>query len=215
MGTKVIGAAAAAVTSAIAASIAYRRCSNWGATAAEIQRELPGDDAVPVANYRVTRAVTIEARAEEIWPWLMQMGDRRGGLYSYDFLDRLFGFTHEQSASEILPGFEDLKAGDFIPIGRGGDFPVREVIPNRALVLAGADKETTWLWSLVLEPMGEGRTRLISRNRGAFPGGPMGAVMKYAIDVPAIIMTRRMLLNLKARAEGVAAVRVAEALTVS
>jgi hypothetical protein len=140
----------------------------------------------------------------------MQMGDRRGGLYSYDCLDRLFGFTHEQSATEIL-GYRDLEPGDVIPIGRGGDFPVREVIPNRALVLAGADGETSWMWSLVLEPLDGGRTRLISRNLGVFPGGVRGALMRYIIDVAAIIMTRRMLLNLKVRAEGMADKRVAVA----
>jgi hypothetical protein len=198
-----------ALASALVLRGLYRRNANWGATADEIERELPGDDAVPGANYRVTRAVTIDARPEDVWPWLMQMGDGRGGLYSYDGLDRLFGFTHEQSATEIL-GYEDLQPGDVIPIGRGGDFPVREVIPNRALVLAGSDGETTWMWSLVLQPLDDGRTRLISRNLGVFPGGVRGALMRYAIDTAAIIMTRRMLLNLKGRAEGMARSRSAE-----
>jgi hypothetical protein len=215
MHTKSLAAVGAVVSGAVAATVAYRRATNWGATREEVERELPGDEAVESANYRVTRAVTIEARPEDVWPWLMQMGDRLGGLYSYDFLDRLFGFTHEQSATEILAGFEDLRAGDVIPIGRGGDFPVREVIPQRALVLAGADGATAWMWSLVLEPKEDGRTRLISRNLGVFPAGPLGTVMRYVIDAAAIVMTRRMLLNLKERAERLAAARGAEAAAVA
>jgi hypothetical protein len=88
---------------------------------------------------------------------------------------------------------------------------VREVVPNRALVLAGADGETSWMWSLVLEPLDGGRTRLISRNLGVFPGGVWGAVMRFVIDTAAIIMTRRMLLNLKFRVEGLANSRSAVA----
>jgi hypothetical protein len=207
--SKLLVAGGAMALSLAGAAVAYRRCTNWGATREEIGRELPGDDAVPSPNYRVTRAVTIDARPGDVWPWLMQMGDVRGGLYSYDFLDRLFGFTHEQSAKQIL-GYDDLQPGDVIPIGRGGDFPVREVILDRALVLAGADSETTWMWSLVLEPLDGGRTRLISRNLGVFPGGIKGALMRYVIDTAAIVMTRRMLLNLKGRAEGMALSSIAE-----
>ncbi len=183
----------------------YRRHSNWGASPTEKQSSLPGDDAVPGASYRVTRAVTIDAGPQHIWPWLLQMGDGRGGLYSYDFLDRLFGFTHAQSAKEVLPEFQHLEPGDVIPIGRGGDFPVRDVIPERALVLAGSSENGGWLWSLVLEPQADGRTRLISRNLANFPISLPGRLFVLAIDVAAIIMTRRMLLNLKQRAEMLAA----------
>ncbi len=192
---------AALVSTGLLVRPLYRRLSNWGATPLEQETTFPGDDAIPAASYRVTRAVTVEAGPEHVWPWLLQMGDGRGGLYSYDFLDRLFGFTHARSANAILPEFQHLEPGDVIPIGRGGDFPVRDVIPGRALVLAGNDDNGGWLWALILEPGPNGTTRLISRNLARFPGGPFGRLLVFAIDLAAIIMTRRMLLNLKARAE--------------
>src|SRR5690606_15847962 len=102
---------------------------------------------------------------------------------------------------EILPGYGDLKEGDLIPIGRGGDFPVLEVQHERALVLGGGDEKAMWLWSLVLQELPGGKTRLLSRNRGRVPGGPGGKVFIGVIDAAARIMTRRKLLNLKTRAE--------------
>jgi hypothetical protein len=156
---------------------------------------------VPIANYRCTRAITIDAEPRHVWPWLMQMGNGRGGLYSIDWLDRVFGILDAPSAKEILPGSRDLEPGDVIPIGRGGDFPVLEVQHERALVLGGGDETATWLWSLVLEDLPGGRTRLLSRNRGQVPGGIRGKVFIGVIDAAATVMTRRMLLNLKERAE--------------
>jgi hypothetical protein len=76
--------------------------------------------------------VTIRARADDIWPWLAQMGYRRGGLYSYDWLDRLFGYLDRPSAEEILPEYQSIRVGDTIPLGRGPDWPVVEVVPERA-----------------------------------------------------------------------------------
>src|SRR5215813_2834556 len=79
--------------------------------------------AIDGATYSSTLAVTIDAAPEHIWPWLVQMGYRRGGLYSYDWLDRLFGYLDRPSAIRILPEFQRLAAGDEIPIGRGQGFP--------------------------------------------------------------------------------------------
>jgi hypothetical protein len=100
----------------------YRR---WGTTAADLTPDMPGDADIPDHTYSTTLAVTVDARPEQIWPWLMQMGYQRGGLYSYDWLDRLFGFLDRPSANCILPQFQRLEAGDEIPIGRGGGFPVK------------------------------------------------------------------------------------------
>lgn len=185
----------------IAAAAWFRKGTNWGATAAECDLPLPGDATVPIANYRCTRAITIDAEPRYVWPWLMQMGNGRGGLYSIDWLDRLFGILHGPSAREILPGYSDLEPGDVIPIGRGGDFPVLEVEHERALVLGGGNENAMWLWSLVLHELPGGQTRLLSRNRGRVPAGPRGKVLIGVVDAAATIMTRRMLLNLKNRAE--------------
>ena len=179
----------------------FRRGTNWGATDDEREMPLPGDETVPIANYRCTRAITIDAEPRYVWPWLMQMGNGRGGLYSIDWLDRVFGILDAPSAKEILPGYGDLEPGEVIPIGRGADFPVLAVEHERALVLGGGDEKAMWLWSLVLQELPRGRTRLLSRNRGRVTGGLRGKVFIGVIDAAATIMTRRMLINLKERAE--------------
>src|SRR6185295_17709528 len=110
---------------------------NWGATAEEISGPMSGDAKVPKPNYAATLAVTIGAAPADVWPWLVQLGYQRGGLYSYDWLDRLFGYLDRPSAERILPEFQSLKAGDEIPVGRGPGFPVHIADPRRALVLGG------------------------------------------------------------------------------
>src|SRR5579872_939921 len=107
-----------------------------GATPSEDRdRPLAGDAIIPNPTHRATQSVTINAPPEYVWPWLAQMGYQRGGLYSYDWLDRAFGFLDRPSATRILPRFQHLAAGDHIPVGRGPSWPVAVVDPNRALVL--------------------------------------------------------------------------------
>src|SRR2546422_155339 len=84
----------------------------WGATDDEVQRALPGDDNVPQPTFNATRAVTVDAQPEEIWPWLIQIGAGRAGWYSYDLLDNL----GHPSAERIIPEFQQLAVGDLIPI---------------------------------------------------------------------------------------------------
>ena len=97
----------------------------WGATPTDRTRVMTGDGAVVDPTDSATLAITVDARPEHIWPWLVQMGYRRGGLYSYDWLDRLFGYLDRPSADAILPQFQQLAVGDKIPIGRGRDFRSR------------------------------------------------------------------------------------------
>jgi len=96
--------------------------AHWGTTASDLTRIMPGDASAIDPSYSATMAITIDAGPEHIWPWLVQMGYRRGGLYSYDWLDRLFGYLDRPSADSILPEFQRLAVGDEIPIGRGQDF---------------------------------------------------------------------------------------------
>jgi hypothetical protein len=175
----------------------------WGTQSDEAERTLPGDEIVQQPNYLTTRAITVDAPPEDIYPWLLQMGYHRGGLYSYDILDRLFGFTDAPSATTILPEFQDLKVGDAIPLGRGEPFPVRELIPNRAFILGGEQPDTglAWSWQTVLEPIDDSHTRLITRNRGRFSETPLVRALMLAVDVAAFVMVRRWLMVLKARAE--------------
>lgn len=160
-----------------------------------------GDIQVTLPGYEATLGVTIDTAPAAIWPWLMQMGYRRGGLYSYDWLDRLFGYLDRPSADRILPQWQHLRVGDVIPIGRGGGFPVKAIDPGRSLVLGGYAKHVEWSWELALTPLADGRTRLISRNRVWARPSLRSAVTMFLIEPAAFLMTRRMLLGIKWRAE--------------
>jgi hypothetical protein len=185
------------------------RLANWGATASEIHAALPGDERVSRPSDVSTRAVTIRARPADVWPWLAQLGYRRGGLYSYDWLDRLFGYLDRPSAEEILAEYQSIKAGDTIPLGRGPDWPVVEADPQRTLVLEPIEGKVTW--SFVLVPIDDGATRLITRVRFRAEPAIAGRLTMAVMNPAAFVMTRKMLLGIKRRAEAVARRRRAPA----
>jgi len=178
--------------------------ARWGATAADLARPMPGDALVVDPTYQATLAITIAARPEHIWPWLLQMGYRRGGLYSYDWLDRLFGYLDRPSATRILPEFQHLNVGDEIPVGRAGGFPIKAVEPRRALVLAGEGGGVAWVWQFGLHAIDAGHTTLVSRNAVRTPRTVGSWLFMRIIEPAAFLMTRRMLLGLKERAEALA-----------
>jgi len=184
---------------------------HWGATPAEIWRGMPGDSRVVHPAYDTTLAVTIDAPPADIWPWLVQMGYRRGGLYSYDWLDRLFGFLDAPSAETILPQFQRLDVGDAIPVGRGADFPVAAVDPPRTLVLSGDQDGVRWTWQFGLYPLNARSTRLVTRNRARGPRTIGSRILMRMLEPAAFIMTRKMLLGLKRRAESMVAAKHAAA----
>jgi hypothetical protein len=178
-----------------------RRMNQWGATPSDLARAMAGDRLLPEWTYSGTTAVTIDARPEHIWPWLVQIGYQRGGLYSYDWLDRLFGYLDRPSATSILPEFQRLAAGDVIPLGQGPGWPVAVLERNRALVLdmrnlGGLD----WVWQFGLYPVDETRTRLVSRSR-VRARTLWARLLTHAIEPAGFLMTRKMLLGLKERAE--------------
>jgi len=183
-----------------------RWCRTWGATEEELARTMPGDRCVTLPSYETTLGVTIDALPAAIWPWLVQMGYRRGGLYSYDWLDRLFGYLDAPSAERILPEWQRIAVGDEIPIGRGNGFPVKAIEPFRSLILGGYREDVEWSWEFALVPDGGGRTRLISRNRVWIPPGLRSSFMMLFIEPAAFLMTRKMLLGIKRRAEGMAGI---------
>ena len=179
---------------------------DWGATSSDLTRVMAGDGLVVDPAFSYTTAILINARPEHIWPWLVQMGYQRGGLYSYDWLDRLFGFLDRPSATRVLPEFQYLAVGDKIPLGRGPAWPVAVIEPRRALVLdmrklAGFD----WVWQFGLYPVDENRTRLVSRS-DVRPLSMLATLFSVCVIEPSgFFMTRRMLIGIKQRAEGLAA----------
>lgn len=184
--------------------------ARWGTTLDERARAMPGDALIANPTHSAMHAVTVYAPPEDIWPWLAQMGYQRGGLYSYDWLDRFFGYLDRPSASRILPEFQHLAVGDHIPLGRGPSWPVAVVEPNRALVLdmrnmGGLD----WVWQFGLYPVDETRTRLVSRSR-VRARAVWARLLTHAIEPPGFLMTRRMLLGVKQRAEALRAASIGE-----
>ena len=114
------GAALAGGLGSLAYPIFFRRwCLTWGARPEEVSRNLPGDELLADAGIVSTRAITVDAPPGAIWPWLVQMGSGRGGVYTYDWIENLLGLNMH-SARRILPQFQDLKVGDELPLGPAG-----------------------------------------------------------------------------------------------
>lgn len=188
--------------------------NRWGATAAEVQQTLAGDEFVPTPLLGYTRAITIQAAAEKVWPWLIQLGQGRGGFYSYDGLENL-ARCDIHSADHILPEFQHPQVGELVRLGPKGYpcFAIVLVDPDRALVLVSADPQTEQpvvyqpqaekafsiaTWQFVLQPLAGQATRLIARQRLAYTPD-MKWVWRLTEPV-GFVMERKMLLGIRQRA---------------
>jgi hypothetical protein len=163
----------------------------------EGRRALPGDELVPSAKARWTHGITIRARPTEIWPWLVQMGCRRAGWYSYDGLDN----GGVASANRILPELQRAEVGDVFPMTPTADdgFIVRAVEADHALILGDPAGSATW--AFVLAPIDDRYTRLITRVRASYERFAVGLLIAVVWRPIHFGMQRRQLLNLKRRAE--------------
>jgi hypothetical protein len=166
----------------------------------EATRSLPGDELVADAKIRWNHTITIRARPADIWPWLVQMGCRRAGWYSYDGLDN----GGVRSTERIIPELQQVQVGDIFPMTPKAQdrFVVRMVEPERALVLG--DDAGSMSWALVLEPVDERNTRLITRSRGAIDRLALGLMLRIIWHPLDFGMQRRQLLNLKRLVEAAA-----------
>ena len=169
----------------------------WGATDAEVGRSMPGDKNVPRPTFNATRAVTVAATPEQIWPWLVQIGVGRAGWYSYDWLDNL----GRHSAERIIPEFQHLMVGDVIPMspdGKHGNV-VKAFEPNRWMLWGDQAGQATWYWGLY--PVDERQTRLITRVRMCYRWTSPLALFNPLVEFADIAMMRKCLLGIKRRAE--------------
>jgi hypothetical protein len=171
---------------------------NWGATAEEAARGLPGDELLEHADIVATRATTVNASPSAIWPWLVQMGPGRGGAYTYDWIENLFGLDMH-SAEEILPELQHLEVGEILR-SPNGDMGMRVEILEPERVLSFRSEDGTWVWTFVLEEQ-QGGTRLLSRNRIRVGGSLGGRLAMLAMEPGSLVMERKMLRGIKERAE--------------
>jgi hypothetical protein len=184
--------------------IAYRQwlrrpVLTWGATAAEADSRLPGDELLERPDGGSTRAITIDAPASAVWPWIAQMGPSpRGGAYTYDWIENLLGLDMH-SADRVLAEYQHPAVGDTIGYGPNR-MRLERVEPEH--VLAWRSEDGNWVWTFVLDER-DGSTRLVSRNRFRLP--TLAARIGMAPMEPAsLLMERKMLIGIKQRAEALA-----------
>jgi len=189
----------------------------WGASDEEVLRKLPGDELVSHPDVKLTRAVTIRAKPADIWPWLVQIGQGRGGYYSYDRIENLVGLKMKNAAG-INPAWQQLKVGDIIPAEPGGKgFKVLAIEPAYALVIGSVEAVDegvfegfkqmfpAFTWTFVLEAIDSEYTRLISRFCGQSESSQSAKTASkltgFIVEPIEFLMTRKMLLGIKQRAE--------------
>ncbi len=186
----------------------------WGATAEELRRVLPGDEILASPGTPETRAITIDVPADRVWPWLAQLGQDRGGFYSFDLLENLVGC--EMPTEDVLrPERQIWHLGDKLwmyPADKAGGMgyaTLRAMVPGRALAFGthrfgtAAAAPEDGIWSFVVEPSGGTSTRLLVRGQGELGRSLLGTAFDWSVFEPMhFAMERRMMIGIKEVAEG-------------
>jgi len=214
--TLLVGTGTAAAGVGVWAAVRPRTLA-WGASCDEVVRPLPGDDLVANPLYVTTRAITVRAPAAAVWPWLVQLGQNRGGFYTYDVVENLMGLDIH-SADSIHPEWQDLRAGeDYVTLDPDESMKMTIAVlePGRAFVIrSGAPGEPPqtpgnffkgemeFCWAFVLAPVDERTTRLIIRCRAAWADTLTARLAKPILLEPVhFVMEERMLRGIRERAE--------------
>jgi hypothetical protein len=198
--TVAVGCAVAAGT-----ALARARYLRWGATDDELNVALPGDELVPAADLTATRAVTVRAPVDGVWPWIVQLGQGRGGFYSYDLLENLVG-CDIQSAERVVPEWQSIDVGDAVHLHPEVALVVAVLEPGRALVLRGGvpigrtPPPYDFTWAFVLRDQADGSTRLVVRERYGY-SRRWARLLVEPVELISFVMSQRMLRGIKERAE--------------
>lgn len=184
-----------------------RRQLTWGATPAEARDVLPGDQLLADAELIATRCIDVRTEAARVWPWIAQLGQGRGGYYSYDALENLVG-CDIHSAEQIVPAWQHPDVGDEVRLHPEVALEVVIVDPGHALVLRGAvpvggTKGTPpydFTWAFVVREVAPSATRLLVRERYAYTRWWAPALVE-PVSVVSWVMTRKMLHGIRERAE--------------
>lgn len=201
----VIGLAIGGGTVALYAAILRPWQLRWGATDEEARMRLPGDHLLAFPNMVATRALTVPVPADQVWPWIAQLGQGHGGFYSYDCLENLIG-CDIHSADRIHPEWQDLEVGDQIHLAPKVALTVAQVQPGRTLVLhgAGATPGATppydFTWAFTLHPQPDDSTRLLVRERYRYHRRA-AVLLIEPVSIISFIMTRAMLRGIRRRVE--------------
>jgi len=212
-----VGATAAAAAAAGGYAALYRLGQTWGATDHEQRQALAGDELLPGARARTTHAISIEAPATAVWPWLVQMGWGRAGWYTYRWVDRLLFPANGPSADRILPEHHRLAIDDRVPDGPPEAdcwFTVERLEADRLLVLRSTRHlpaswrqrglAMDWIWSWQLDEPAPGRTRVIQRNRMRLDPWWFERAFLATIVPADFVMARSHLRGLRDRVENAA-----------
>lgn len=188
------------------AALLRRRYLRWGATNDEQHRSLAGDELLPAADQSTTRAITITAAADDIWPWIAQLGQGRGGFYSYDWLENLVVRADFHNADRIVPEWQQITVGGEVRLAPEVALKVVGLEPGRALVLRGsvpmgqAAPPYDFTWAFVLLPQPDGTTRLVVRERYEYTHRWAALIVQPA-QLVSCLMSPKMLRGIKTRAE--------------
>jgi hypothetical protein len=212
-----VRAAIALLLVLVAAGVTYHFvlrnwCLHWGTTPAEAQATLPGDELFPVFQGEATHAITVHASAQQIWPWLMQIGQDRSGFYSYTFLENTIG-ADMPKVEHLVSEWKPRTVGETVWFatpkrfdGRGRMVAAR-VEPERSFVMVGPDdwkrlrseeRAQDGFWSFTLQPLGNGQCRLIARVRsGKAPTLMSAATGRLFWEPMHFIMEQKMLRTIR------------------
>ncbi len=176
------------------------RLRTWGTRGDEATRTLPGEELMPQPGAALTHAVTIDAPPERVWPWIAQLGSDKGGFYTYAWLENLGG-AGVTNADHVEPSWQDPQPGDQLLLHPALALQIARVVSDQLFVaIRPVSAGLGFCWIFVLSPEGEGRTRLLVRERYVVPRAPARMFAAVATCGSAV-MSRRMLLGIKARAE--------------
>lgn len=191
----------------------------WGATDYEVECVYPGDLLMPFPKIRATHAIDIQAPISMVWPWLVQLGQGRGGFYSYDWIENLMGLDIH-TEDHLMPEFHNLKVGDVVPLSADGfGFPVAIIEPESTLVLHGDTRipgtgevpnmrpgdYIASTWGFYLHAKSFDTTRLVERWTADWnPSLANWLIYRVFLEPGAFVMQRKMLLGIKERSENLA-----------
>jgi hypothetical protein len=169
----------------------------WGATDIDLKLSLPGDKLVANPDFNATRGITIKSTSDNIWKWIIQIGSRRAGWYSIDWMDN----AGIKSSNELLPEFQIIETGQFIPFtpDQKNGMWVKEFKENEYILWVDKEGRATWLWYLY--PVDERQTRLLTRLRTKYVWKGFWIIYYLLYDFGDIIMMSKCMKGIKKKAE--------------